>query len=169
MSQEVKNSPFAAKLFIFTKVNFIEWFNEIYELAIHGWQILWQISSTTPIVCWTRWNLLPWYILKQLTMCKLPETRVKCTFNTFDSWNYLPSELFLWRQNMLWNDQEREYFEKSAFSDLRRYITLFVLFFVLLSRFFHYFSRSVRLFECFSNNFENILQPPFWNKEINIY
>ena len=108
MSQEVKNIPFAAKLFIFTKVNFIEWFNEIYELAIHGWQILWQISSTTPIVCWTRWNLLPWYILKQLTMCKLPETRVKCTFNAFDSWNYLPSELFLWRQNMLWNDQERE-------------------------------------------------------------
>ena len=35
--QEVKHISFAANLFLFTKVNFIEWCNKIYELVIHGW------------------------------------------------------------------------------------------------------------------------------------
>ena len=35
---------------------------------------------------------------------------------------------------------KRKYFGKSAFSDLRRYITFFVLFYVLLSWFFHFYN-----------------------------
>ena len=65
---------------------------------------------------------------------------------------------------------KREYFGKSASSDPIKYITLFVLFYVLLSCFFFIFfmeNANVRIHKL---QFQNILQPLFGIKNyINIY
>ena len=70
MFQEVKSITCAANLFIACKVSFTEWRNKIYEFPIHGLADFVTNSSLTVLVCWTRWNLLPCYLLKQLkTVC----------------------------------------------------------------------------------------------------
>ena len=52
--QEVQNISFAAALFTYIKVNFIELCNKIYEFPIHGLADFVTNSSLTPLLCLTR-------------------------------------------------------------------------------------------------------------------
>ena len=115
--------------------------------------------STTAIVCWAKWNLLLWYILKQLTtVCKLSDTWIKCILDTLENLYFFPTKMGLWRQNVLWNNQKRILRKRCVFWSNKIHHPFHVIVCIAFMT-FSVFSRKKRTFQYISNNFENILQP----------